>query len=115
MSRYIRHMPDSLPDESLPSVEWTFRRKAERVVVRREDHGEGDVWLSVTDRLKERCYSFASLEQLQTFQSNMEAFLVRTGWVLEAFAPERRSGRDRRRMPRIDDERRRWWTDAWPE
>ena len=108
-------MPDTLPEEPLAGVEWTFRRKAERVIVRREEHGDGEVWLSITDRMKERSYAFDSLDQVVKFQSNMEAFLVRTGWILEAFSPERRSGRDRRRMPRIDYERRRWWTDAWPE
>ena len=42
----------------------------------------------------------------------METFLLKTGWVLTSFSPERRGGRDRRSFPRIDDERRRWWTDG---
>jgi hypothetical protein len=41
----------------------------------------------------------------------MEASLVRNGWLLDSFAPDRRSGRDRRRMPRKNTDRRRWWRD----
>jgi hypothetical protein len=49
--------------------------------------------------------------RLTTFQADMEAFLVQSGWSFEAFSPDRRSGRDRRQFPRVSD-RRRWWTDS---
>jgi hypothetical protein len=42
----------------------------------------------------------------------MEAFLVRTGWSLADFTPDRRGGDDRRDLPREDNDRRRWWTDV---
>src|SRR5262249_26262929 len=52
--------------------------------------------------------------KLTTFQVDMEAFLIGSGWSFVAFSPERRSGRDRRSFPRISD-RRRWWTDGSSE
>jgi hypothetical protein len=42
----------------------------------------------------------------------MEQFLVRTGWSLVAFSPERRRYQDRRGFPRVNPDRRRWWTDG---
>lgn len=58
-----------------------------------------------------RTYQFQDADRLVAFQSDMEAFLVRTGWSLLEFSPDRRTGNDRRRFPRVD-ERRRWWTDG---
>ena len=37
--------------------------------------------------------------------------LLRTGWLLLTYAPDRRR-RDRRRFPRATNDRRRWWTDG---
>jgi len=56
-------------------------------------------------------YFFGDFSKLVVFQSDMEAFLLKTGWSFVAFAPERRLGIDRRGWPRLD-ERRRWWTDG---
>jgi hypothetical protein len=42
----------------------------------------------------------------------MEHFLIKTGWSLEQFSPDRRTGQDRRGFPRVDVDRRRWWTDG---
>jgi hypothetical protein len=89
---------------------WTFGRLEQRIVLRRQQTDEG-VLLLVTENGTPRSYGFRDLERLVAFQSDMEAFLVRTGWSLIEFSPERRSGRDRRQFPRID-ERRRWWTDG---
>jgi hypothetical protein len=58
-----------------------------------------------------RVFSFPSLERAVQFQSDMEALLLRTGWSFTEFAPERRTGHERRGFPRIE-ERRRWWTDS---
>ena len=92
--------------------EWTFRRRDDRLILRREQQGGSDVWLTVVEPSTSRRYQFDSLERLSAFQEDMESFLIRTGWLLESFAPDRRTGRDRRRMPRIDNDRRRWWTDS---
>ena len=92
---------------------WTFRRADERIAVVRCDMGEGSTLsLITTNDPPRQCY-FADLPKLLQFQADMEAFLLRTGWSLMEFSPERRrDGRDRRGFPRIDDDRRRWWTDG---
>jgi hypothetical protein len=59
-----------------------------------------------------RRYRFQDLSSLARFQRDMEQFLMRTGWALERFSPDRRSGRDRRTFPRAANDRRRWWTDG---
>jgi hypothetical protein len=60
-----------------------------------------------------RCHRFRDIVALVTFQNDMEAFLVNTGWSLAAFYPERRHDGERRTWPRHGD-RRRWWTDVVP-
>lgn len=102
------------PDAPPLVAEWTFQRRSDRCVVRRIPHADGSGVLEVCDNGRTRTYTFSELDRLIAFQENMEAFLVRTGWALESFMPERRRGRDRRRMPRIDNDRRRWWTDPVP-
>jgi hypothetical protein len=89
---------------------WTFGRREERVRLRREAT-TGGLLLVVEENGAPRSYFFNDATSLVAFQSDMEAFLVRTGWSLLEFAPDRRSGGDRRQFPRIS-ERRRWWTDG---
>jgi len=89
---------------------WTFGRREERVRLRREETTAG-VLLVVDENGAPRSYAFNDLASLVAFQSDMEAFLVRTGWSLLEFSPDRRTGLDRRHFPRIS-ERRRWWTDG---
>jgi hypothetical protein len=59
-----------------------------------------------------RVYWFPDVEKLVHFQSDMEVFLLRTGWHFSEFSPERRRGTERRTWPRLSRERRRWWTDS---
>jgi hypothetical protein len=92
---------------------WTFRRRGDQLLLRREQTPAG-VNLVVVENGTSRSFAFSDMDRLVSFQSDMEAFLVRTGWTFIAFTPERRSGRDRREMPRIA-ERRRWWTDGRPD
>jgi hypothetical protein len=61
-----------------------------------------------------RSYGFDSVGRLARFQTDMETFLLNTGWQFRQFSPERRRGRDRRGFPRVV-ERRRWWTDGTVE
>src|SRR5690242_7456035 len=89
---------------------WTFGRREERVRLRREETSDG-LLLVVDENGTPRSYSFHDLNSLIAFQNDMEAFLVRTGWSLLEFSPDRRSGIDRRQFPRME-ERRRWWTDG---
>jgi hypothetical protein len=97
-----------------PGVEqlcWTFARGADRLVLRREETANG-VNLTVAGEGVPRVYTFDDIARLVRFQSDMEAFLLRTGWHFVEFTPERRSGIDRRDFPRIASDRRRWWTDG---
>ena len=89
---------------------WTFGRREERVRLRREPT-TGGLLLVVEENGAPRSYFFNDATSLVAFQSDMEAFLVRTGWSLLEFEPDRRSGGDRRQFPRMS-ERRRWWTDG---
>jgi hypothetical protein len=89
---------------------WRFGRREERLTLRRETKEEG-VALVVTENGTPRSFLFSNLDGLAAFQSDMEAFLVRSGWSLLEYSPDRRSGRDRRGFPRLT-ERRRWWTDG---
>ena len=89
---------------------WLFGRRDDRMRIRREASADGFA-LVVEENGVPRSYPFQDAGRLVAFQSDMEAFLVRTGWSLLEFSPDRRSGVDRRRFPRLD-ERRRWWTDG---
>jgi hypothetical protein len=89
---------------------WTFGRREERVRLRREEATDG-LLLVVDENGAPRSYFFNDATSLIAFQSDMEAFLVRTGWSLLEFEPDRRTGLDRRKFPRVQ-ERRRWWTDG---
>jgi hypothetical protein len=88
---------------------WTFERGSERLGIERLEQESLD--LIVNTAGIPRRYSFKELPALEAFHRDMESFLLRTGWVLLAYSPERRRGRDRRGFPRMN-ERRRWWTDS---
>jgi len=92
---------------------WLFGRDDQRVKIERLCDAEDDAPTLVITANDDppRTYAFDTMVALMRFQSDMEEFLVTTGWSLLEFFPERRTGRDRRTFPRID-ERRRWWTDA---
>lgn len=92
---------------------WEFRRRDDHLTLRREP-SETSVHLVITENGTTRSFAFSDMDRLAAFQTDMEAFLMRTGWTFVSFSPDRRSGRDRRRMPRLD-ERRRWWTDGRPD
>lgn len=94
---------------------WTFGRRGQRLTIQREQHGDQEFVLLVLQDGQPRSFGFTDFERLVVFQADMEAFLLRTGWLLTAFAPERRRGPDRRGAPRYGNDRRRWWTDPQPE
>ena len=91
-------------------AEWTFRRRDDRLTLRRE-HTDQGYQLVITESGHPRTFTFRDVERLVVFQHDMEGFLVRTGWSLAEFVPDRRAGRDRRGFPRDRSDRRRWWTD----
>ena len=88
---------------------WTFARDKERISIGRRTVACALVVVRPDDERRE--YRFPDADALTRFQSDMEAFLLTSGWTLLKFGPERRLGRDRRRFPRLE-ERRRWWTDG---
>jgi hypothetical protein len=89
----------------------TFQRGDQRLILQRYDEQEG-LALVITNAESVRQVPFSDCAALVTFQANMEQFLVRTGWSLVTFAPERRRYQDRRGFPRDHPDRRRWWTDG---
>jgi hypothetical protein len=91
-------------------LSWTFERNGQQLELRRQDVPEG-VLLVMTGDGAPRSYFFRDLAALVPFQTDMESFLISTGWTFVAFAPDRRTGRERRTFPRLE-ERRRWWTDG---
>ena len=91
---------------------WIFGRDDHKVKIERVGETDENLTLVVTaNDDPPRKYAFDTLVALMRFQADMEEFLVTTGWSLLEFFPERRTGRDRRTFPRVN-ERRRWWTDA---
>ena len=94
------------------TAHWLFGRDDQEVKIERVGEKDDDLALVITaNDDPPRRYAFSDLVALMRFQTDMEEFLVTTGWSLQEFSPERRGGRDRRTFPRIN-ERRRWWTDA---
>jgi hypothetical protein len=93
-------------------IYWVFSREGVRLELRHQATQDGV--LLVIDGLEgpPRSYSFRDLASLELFQNDMERLLLDTGWAFEEFGPDRRAGLDRRTWPRIDNDRRRWWTDS---
>jgi hypothetical protein len=88
----------------------TFGKGKERISLGRRS--ESGVLVVVRGRDQVREYRFSDSSSLRTFQSDMEAFLRKTGWTLLEYSPERRRrDQDRRRFPRLG-ERRRWLADT---
>ena len=87
---------------------WTFGRADECLTIERDPASHD---LVVTSGEEPRRYSFEDAKLVDSFQADMVAFLLSTGWTLLKYSPERRRGRDRRGFPRLE-ERRRWWTDS---
>lgn len=92
-------------------AEWTFHRRQDTLALRRARTDQG-YQLVINESGRPRTFTFRDLERLITFQNDMEAFLLRTGWTLADFTPDHRGGGDRRGFPREENDRRRWWTDV---
>ena len=90
---------------------WTFDRQGEQLIVQRDTRDGSSCALIVTRAGDSRTIEFPELPALVRFQTDMDTFLLRTGWLLLTYAPDRRR-RDRRQFPRANNDRRRWWTDG---
>jgi hypothetical protein len=93
---------------------WTFDRDGHRLVLQRQTSGDVVNLVILSDETSRRV-PFSDMCALVAFQSDMEEFLVRTGWSLVSFSPNRRRARDRRLFPRENADRRRWWTEGTGE
>jgi hypothetical protein len=60
-----------------------------------------------------KTFNFADRPALVAFHAGFEQALLQTGWRLAEFAPQRRSGADRRAIPR-DGDRRGSLALVWP-
>jgi hypothetical protein len=86
------------------TLTWVFIRDNERVELRREvDPTSVSLDVSGADGL--RTFAFRDHAALVAFQAGFEQALAHSGWHLEGFQPERRSGHDRRAVPRITERR----------
>jgi hypothetical protein len=90
---------------------WTFVRGNDTLEITREDLDDGTTLIIAGDGTP-RSYFFREPHRLETFQRDMETLLLKTGWTFQGYAPDRRTGRDRRGWPRRSNDRRRWWTDG---
>jgi hypothetical protein len=105
---FSRHATDKL---IVIDGTWTFTKADASLTLERRPGQGDDVILVVGEPKGGREIAFATVEALSRFQEDMETFLLRTGWTLASFSPERRALADRRTFPRITNDRRRWWTD----
>ena len=87
-----------------------FERTGQRIELHRQASNSG-AFLIISGADAPRSYQFGDATVAVRFQSDMEAFLLKTGWSFSQFLPDRRSVADRRTWPRLT-ERRRWWTDG---
>lgn len=101
--------PLPIIDSMLPT--WTFDRQGEQLIVQRDTRDGSSCALIVSRAGDSRTIEFPELPALVRFQTDMDTFLLRTGWLLLTYAPDRRR-RDRRQFPRVNNDRRRWWTDG---
>jgi hypothetical protein len=85
---------------------WAFSRNGSRMaVIRRDDAGDATLVIAAGGRAP-RTYTFEEETRLNSFQSDMQTFLVRTGWRFVGFQPERRSHfHDRRGAERLCERR----------
>ncbi len=74
---------------------WAFERDTDRLEIRRAENA--DQLIITGDAFNRRVLSFGSAGELIDFQIRFEQHLVRTGWQFVRFAPERRTGAERRK------------------
>jgi hypothetical protein len=103
---------ESNPETAAPhDPTWTFARAEDELTIVRQAAPQGCALIVVLND-SPKTYSFRDERSMVRFQADMETLLTHTGWSFVGFQPERRTRRDRRTMPRVN-ERRRWWTDGW--
>jgi len=84
---------------------WIFSRGDHRIEIRRRDREDG-ADLIVSGEQGTDVHSFGQVDQLLTFEHELERGLTLLGWRLSDFFPDRRTGRQRRLAPRTGERRR---------
>jgi hypothetical protein len=93
-----------------PVYTWVFVRGGERLTIQRPTVLQLVVSMPGAEP---RPFDFDAPVALLDFQLSFERHLAATGWSLESFQPERRTGVDRRREPRRGGTERRVL--PWPK
>jgi hypothetical protein len=86
------------------TLTWVFVRGDERLELHR-DVDPASTLLEVSGSGGTRTFVTRDHAALVAFHAGFEQALAQSGWQLERFQPERRSGNDRRAMPRTPDRR----------
>jgi hypothetical protein len=86
------------------TLTWMFVRGDERLELHR-DVDPASTLLEVSGTGGQRTFVSRDRAALVAFHAGFEEALVQSGWRLEGFQPERRSGYDRRAMPRTTERR----------
>jgi len=84
---------------------WIFSRGEHRIEIRRRDREDGADLIVSGDQGTD-VHSFERVEQLLTFETEIEGRLTLLGWQLADFFPDRRTGRQRRQASRGSERRR---------
>ena len=84
---------------------WILSRGDHRIEIRRRDREDG-ADLIVSGEQGTDVHSFERVDQLLTFEQELERKLTLLGWRLADFFPDRRTGRQRRLRPRGPERRR---------
>lgn len=85
---------------------WVYVRGQDRIEVRRSVTPTSTRLEVSGSNAEVRAFDFDDHAGLVTFHSGFEQALAQSGWSLAEFQPERRSGADRRAIPRPTDRRR---------
>ena len=80
-------------------MRWTFRREDARLDVYRPS-AETSTQIEVSTAGAMRTFRFLDRRSVVAFHAGVEHALLETGWRLEGFEPERRSGVERRTLQR---------------
>ena len=86
------------------TLTWVFVKDNERVELRRQVDPAA-VSLDVLGAAGLRKFGFRDHAALVAFQAGFEQALTHSGWQMEGFQPERRSGQDRAAAPRVNERR----------
>jgi hypothetical protein len=86
------------------TLTWLFVRGDERLELRRDVEPDS-IRLDVSGPNGLRTFVFRDHAALVSFHAGFEHALTQSGWTLERFDPERRSGDDRRAIPRVAERR----------